>query len=43
MKSPAPWVELEPSLAKDMELAPKPQDRNERWHIIVRRMPEKDE
>lgn len=42
-KSPVPWVELEPSLAKDMEFAPEPQDRNERWHIIVRRMPEKDE
>jgi len=42
-KSTVPWVELEPSLAKDMELAPEPQDRNERWHIIVRRMPEEDE
>ena len=43
MKSPVPWVELEPSLAKDMEFAPEPQDRNERWHIIVRRLPEQDE
>lgn len=42
-KSPVPWVELEPSLAKDMEFAPELQDRNERWHIIVRRLPEKDE
>jgi predicted transcriptional regulator of viral defense system len=42
-KSTVPWVELEPSLAKEMELAPEPQDRNERWHIIVRRLPEKDE
>jgi predicted transcriptional regulator of viral defense system len=42
-RSTVPWVELEPSLAKDIELAPEPQDRNDRWHIIVRRLPEKDE
>ena len=42
-RSTVPWVELEPSLAKDPDLAPEPQDRNERWHIIVRRLPEKDE
>ncbi len=42
-RSTVPWVELEPSLAKGPDLAPAPQDRNERWHIIVRRLPEKDE
>ena len=41
--SVVPWIELEPSLAKERDLAPEPQDRNERWHIIVRRLPEKDE
>src|SRR6185437_7393690 len=41
--STVPWIELEPSLAKDRDLAPEPQDRNERWHTIVRRLPEKDE
>jgi predicted transcriptional regulator of viral defense system len=42
-RSTVAWAELEPSLAKDPDLAPAPQDRNERWHIIVRRLPEKDE
>lgn len=42
-RSTVPWVELEPSLAKDPDLAPEAQDRNERWHIIARRLPEKDE
>jgi predicted transcriptional regulator of viral defense system len=43
-KSPAlPWIELEPSQASDADLAPEPQERNERWHVIVRRPPEKDE
>jgi predicted transcriptional regulator of viral defense system len=41
--STVPWIELEPSLTKERDLAPEPQDRNERWHIIVRRLPEKDE
>lgn len=41
--STVPWIELEPSLAKDRDLAPEPRDRNERWHTIVRRLPEKDE
>jgi AbiEi antitoxin C-terminal domain len=42
-KSTLPWVELEPSLAKDLDLTPEPLERNERWHVIVRRLPEKDE
>ena len=43
-RSTVPWVELEPSLAIDTNLAPQPpQDRNERWHVIVRRLLEKDE
>jgi hypothetical protein len=42
-KSALPWVELEPPLAKDIDLAPEPLERNDRWHIIVRRLPERDE
>ena len=42
-KSTLPWVELEPSLAKDIDLTPEPLERNERWHVIVRRLLEKDE
>lgn len=41
--SALPWIELEPSQASDTDLAPEPQERNERWHVIVRRLPEKDE
>jgi predicted transcriptional regulator of viral defense system len=43
-RSTVPWVELEPSLTIDTDLVPqRPQDRNERWHVIVRRLPERDE
>lgn len=43
-RSTVPWVELEPSLAIDNDVALQPpQDRNERWHVIVRRLPERDE
>jgi predicted transcriptional regulator of viral defense system len=42
-RSTVPWVELEPSLANDKDLTPEPQDRNERWHIIARHLPERDE
>lgn len=41
--STVPWVELEPSLANDEDLTPEPRDRNERWHIIARHLPERDE
>jgi predicted transcriptional regulator of viral defense system len=41
--SALPWIELERSQASDTVLAPEPQERNERWHVIVRRLPEKDE
>ncbi|MBT9587915.1 type IV toxin-antitoxin system AbiEi family antitoxin [bacterium] len=36
-----PWVELEPRQADPGSLVP--QERNERWHVIVRRLPEVDE
>jgi predicted transcriptional regulator of viral defense system len=38
-----PWIELEPSQAADPDFTPEPQERNERWHVIVRRLPERDE
>jgi predicted transcriptional regulator of viral defense system len=40
---PLPWIELERSQAADPDLSPKPKERNERWHVIVRREPERDE
>ena len=38
-----PWVELEPSQATDPDFSPEPKERDERWHMIVRRPPERDE
>jgi predicted transcriptional regulator of viral defense system len=38
-----PWVELEPSQAADPVFSPAPAERDERWHVIVRRPPERDE
>jgi predicted transcriptional regulator of viral defense system len=38
-----PWVELEPSQAADPVFSPEPKERDERWHVIVRRPPERDE
>jgi len=38
-----PWVELDPSLSSDPDLAPAVQARDERWHVLVRRIPERDE
>jgi len=42
-RSPLPWIELEPAIAKDPDFRPKPVARDERWHVIVRRIPEVDE
>jgi predicted transcriptional regulator of viral defense system len=41
--SPLPWIELERSQAADPEFSPEPKERDERWHVIVRRLPERDE
>jgi predicted transcriptional regulator of viral defense system len=38
-----PWVELDPSVSSDPDLAPAVQARDERWHVVVRRIPERDE
>jgi predicted transcriptional regulator of viral defense system len=37
-----PWVELDPGEAADRALAPEPIERNERWHVVVRRLPGSD-
>lgn len=36
------WVELEPSRAVDREFVSEPIERNQRWKVIVRRVPEAD-
>jgi predicted transcriptional regulator of viral defense system len=42
-RSRLPWIELDPSLSSDPDLAPEVQARDERWHVLVRRIPERDE
>jgi hypothetical protein len=42
-RSQFPWVELDPSLSSDPDLAPAVQARDERWQVLVRRIPERDE
>jgi predicted transcriptional regulator of viral defense system len=39
----AQWVELDPSIAADPDLAPAVLARDERWRVVVRRFPERDE
>jgi predicted transcriptional regulator of viral defense system len=41
--SALPWIELERSQAGDPDFSPEPIERNERWRVIVRRSPERDE
>jgi predicted transcriptional regulator of viral defense system len=38
-----PWTELDRQEARDPDFAPEPQERDSRWRIIVRRVPELDE
>jgi predicted transcriptional regulator of viral defense system len=38
-----PWVELDPKEASDPDFAPPPQEKDERWRVIVRRSPEIDQ
>jgi len=38
-----PWTELDRQEARDPDFAPEPQERNPRWRVIVRRVPELDE
>jgi hypothetical protein len=42
-RSGLPWIELEPAQATDPDFTPEPHERNERWRVIVRRPPERDE
>lgn len=37
-----PWIELKPPQAADVDFTPEPVERNDRWHVIVRRFPESD-
>ncbi|MBB4020110.1 MULTISPECIES: type IV toxin-antitoxin system AbiEi family antitoxin domain-containing protein [Alphaproteobacteria] len=38
-----PWAELDRQEARDPDFAPEPQERDSRWRVIVRRVPELDE
>jgi hypothetical protein len=38
-----PWVELEPKRSSDPAFSAPPLERNERWHIVARHLPEIDE
>lgn len=40
--SALPWIELEPAQAADPDFTPQPAERDDRWHVIVRRPPESD-
>jgi predicted transcriptional regulator of viral defense system len=42
-RSHLPWVELDPSLSPHREFVPEVQARDGRWHVLIRRMPERDE
>ncbi|MDF0602160.1 type IV toxin-antitoxin system AbiEi family antitoxin [Psychromarinibacter sp. C21-152] len=39
----ASWVELDRNEARDPDFAPEPQERDARWRVVVRRVPEVDE
>jgi hypothetical protein len=38
-----PWTELEPSIVNDPDLTPPPIEKNKRWNLVIRRIPEGDE
>jgi hypothetical protein len=37
------WVELDPTENGKHDFAPEPVERDDRWRVIVRRVPESDE
>jgi len=39
----APWTELDRHEVRDPDFTPEPRERDDRWHVIVRRTPEVDE
>jgi predicted transcriptional regulator of viral defense system len=42
-RGPVPWTELDRQEAGDPDFAPEPRERDSRWRVIVRRVPELDE
>ena len=38
-----PWTELDRQQVRDPDFTPEPQERDPRWRVIVRRVPERDE
>ena len=40
---PLPWVELEPGQRGDAQTSSPPLEKNSRWHVFVRHLPEIDE
>lgn len=42
-KRPLPWTELEPVPKRRQSIEREPVERDERWHVIVKRLPEIDE
>ena len=41
-RGPLPWAELDRQEARDPDFAPEPRQRDLRWRIIVRRVPQRD-
>jgi len=39
---PTRWIELDPSLASDADLAPPAVERDKLWRVVVRHLPERD-
>lgn len=39
----APWTELDRQAARDPDFAPEPRERDARWRVVVRRVPETDQ
>jgi predicted transcriptional regulator of viral defense system len=42
-RRPLPWTELEPRRKRHQPIKREPIERDERWHVIVNRLPEVDE
>jgi predicted transcriptional regulator of viral defense system len=42
-RGPAPWTELDRQQVRHPDFTLPPQERDPRWHVVVRRLPEPDE
>ncbi len=42
-RGPLPWTELDRQEVQDSDFEPEPQQRDPRWRVVVRRVPEPDE